>query len=255
MFYFNHIGYPMIEPAARRFYACSRKTDKLGDFMEFLHLLAFAFTSLVILFLLEKLMGYRQISEMSFFDYVVGITIGSIAAEMATNLELEWWKPIVAMLIYGLASVFLSRLSQKSIKARRFISGTPIILIEKGKIKKERLKKARLDVNDLLTHARIAGYYDLSDIDYALMETTGKISFLPVPLKRPLNPKDFNFAPQRDGLYVNVIIDGTIMKEDLKYAGITMDDLQKMLTQQGKKKDEILLATVDVNKQLTIFEK
>lgn len=223
--------------------------------MEFLYVVVLSIASIAVLFIITKLMGYRQISEMSFFDYVVGISIGSIAAEMATNIDIEWWKGITAMVIYGIVGIFLSVITQKSIMARKFISGTPIILIENGKINKESLKKARVEVDDLLTSARENGYFNIGDIDYAIMETTGKISFLPVSLKRQLTPKDFNFAPEREGLYVNVIIDGRIMKDDLKYAKMTMPQLEAELKKQNKKAEDIMLATVDIKKQLTIYPK
>ena len=162
--------------------------------MEFLYIIILSVVSLVVLFIITKVIGFRQISEMSFFDYVIGITIGSIAAEMSTNLDLEWWKGITAMAVYGIIGVVLSLLSQKSIAARKIISGKPIILIEKGKISKKNMKKARIELDDLLSSARGNGYFNLSDIDYAIMETTGKISFQPVGQKRNLNPKDFNFT-------------------------------------------------------------
>lgn len=223
--------------------------------MEILKVLASSVCSLGVLFLLAKLVGVRQISEMSFFDYVVGITIGSIAAEMSTNLENGWTKPITAMLVYGVTAFLISVISRKSIKARRILSGTPILLINKGKIDRKSLTKARMEVNDLLAQARIAGYFNLADIDYAVLETTGNISFQPVPGKRPLNPKDFNFSPMREGLYINVIIDGVIMKEDLKYAHISEKELMKMLKDRDVAAKDIILATIDLNKQLTIYKK
>lgn len=223
--------------------------------MEFLYILILSFVSIAVLFVLTKLSGSRQISEMSFFDYIVGISIGSIAAEMATNIDLEWWKGITAMTFYALTGIVLSYISQKSLKARKFISGQPIILIEKGKILKKNLSKAKIEINDLLTSARSNGYFNLADIEYAIMETTGKISFMPVALKRQLTPKDFNFAPMADGLYINVIIDGRIMEKDLKNADMTKKELKEQLKDRGKKAEDILLATVDNKKQLTIFEK
>ena len=222
--------------------------------MEFLYVILLSLLSIAVLFILAKLMGYRQISELSFFDYIIGITIGSVAAEMATNIDIEWWKGVTAMTIYAVIGILLSFLSQKSIKARKFISGQPIILVERGKIIKENMKKAKIEIDDLLTSARSNGYFDLSDIDYAIMETTGKISFLPVPLKRQLNPKDFNFAPVREGLYINVIIDRKIMENDLKNANMTKKELERQVKAQNKKIENIMLATVDANKQLTIFE-
>lgn len=223
--------------------------------MEFVYILVLSFVSITVLFILTRLSGYRQISEMSFFDYAVGISIGSISAEMATNIDLEWWKGITAMTFYALVDIILSFVSQKSIRARKIISGQPIILIEKGKIIKNNLRKARIEINDLLTSARSNGYFNLSDIDYAIMETTGKISFMPVALKRQLTPQDFNFAPEAEGLYINVIIDGKIIENDLKNAKMTKKELKEQLARQNKKLDKILLATVDNKKQLTFYDK
>lgn len=223
--------------------------------MDFLYIVILSFVSIAVLFILTKFSGSRQISEMSFFDYVIGITIGSIAAEMATNIDLEWWKGITAMTIYALTGILLSFISQKSISARKFISGQPIILIEKGKILRKNLFKAKIEINDLLTSARNNGYFNLADIEYAIMETTGKISFMPIAQKRQLTPKDFNFAPMADGLYINVIIDGKIIKKDLKNARITENELKAQLKDRGVKAENILLATIDNKKHLTIFEK
>ncbi len=221
--------------------------------MEFIYVTVLSAVSMAVLFVITKLMGFRQISEMSFFDYIIGITIGSVAAEMSTNIDLEWWKGVTAMAVYGIIGILLSVITQKSIAARKFISGQTIIIIEKGKIIKENLKKAKIEINDLLTSARCNGYFNLSDIDYAIMETTGKISFLPVGLKRQLTPQDFNFAPENDGLQTNVIIDGRIMKEDLKRCSMTENQLKNQLKSQGKKVQDVMLATVDDNKTLRVW--
>lgn len=227
----------------------------MGDIMDFLNIIILSTSSFLVLFLLSKIMGYRAISELSFFDYVVSITIGSIAAEMATNIDMEWWKGITAMAIYALFDILFSLLSQKSAVMRRFISGSPIILIEKGKINKKSLKKARLELDDLMSSAREAGYFNITDVEYAIMENTGKISFMPIALKRPLNPKDFNFAPVSDGLIYNVIMDGKIMEEKLPKASITKKELLRRVRQQNKEVKNIFLATLDSHGVLTIFEK
>lgn len=223
--------------------------------MEFLSIALLAAASFIVLFILTKLMGYRTISELSFFDYVVGISIGSIAAEMATNIDLEWWKGIEAMVIYALFSIIFQFVQQKSSPFRKFISGKPIIIIEKGKIIKKNMKKARIELDDLISFARAAGYFNISDIDYAVMENTGKISFMPVPLKRPLNPKDFNFAPAADGIPTNVIMDGRIMESELSRANLTKKDLIRRVRQQDKDVKDVFLGIVDSNGVLTLFEK
>ena len=145
--------------------------------MDFVKIIILSAVSFLVLFALSKFMGSRQISQLSFFDYVIGISIGSIAAEMATNIDLALWKGVLAMIIYAALDVLFELLSRKSIKARKFINGTPIILINNSKISKSALKKAKIELDDLITAARSAGYFDLSQIQTAIIEENGKISF------------------------------------------------------------------------------
>lgn len=223
--------------------------------MEILNIIILSVVSFVVLFILSKLMGFRAIAELSFFDYVVGITIGSVAAEMCTNLDIEWWKGVTAMVVYTLLDVAFIFLSQKSLKARKFISGVPIILIDNGKIIKHNLKKARIELDDLLTFARLAGYFNISDIQFAIMETSGKISFMPIPQERPLCPTDFNFTPEAQSLQVNVIMDGKIVENNLAAAGITKKELVRKVHKRNKEVKDIFLGTIDSKKVLTIFDK
>ena len=140
--------------------------------------------SIAVLFLLAKLMGNKQVSQMTMFDYVVGITIGSSAAELATELE-NPAKPLIAMLLYGVADVLISLLTSKSLKARAVITGKPLVLLENGVIDRENLKKARLDLSEFLTYCRIGGWFDLSQLQTAVLEHNGVVSFLPKEAYRP----------------------------------------------------------------------
>lgn len=223
--------------------------------MEFLKIILLSLASFAVLFILTKLMGYRTISELSFFDYVIGISIGSIAAEMATNTDLEWWKGVTAMVVYALFSIIFEFLQLKFSPFRKFISGTPIIIIEKGKIIKKNMKKARIELDDLISFAREAGYFNISDIDYAVMENTGNVSFMPIALKRPLNPSDFNFAPESECIPTNVIMDGRIMEDELSRANITKKELIRRVRQQNKDIKDVFLGIIDSNGVLTLFEK
>ena len=119
-------------------------------------------SSIIILFILTRIMGKRQISQLTMFDYINGITIGSIAAEMATALDGDVWQPFFAMMIYALFAIMFSYLSMKSIKARRFLVGKPFLLYENGKLFEKNLKKAKLDINEFLTECRTNGYFYLS---------------------------------------------------------------------------------------------
>lgn len=221
--------------------------------MEFAKIIILSVVAMAVLFLLTKLMGFRQINEMSFFDYVIGITIGSIAAEMSTNLDLAWWKGITAMAVWAIIGVLLSIVTQKSIKARRFISGEAIIIMQNGKIIKKNMKKAKIDIDDLIASARSNGYFNLADIDFAIMEITGNISFMPTPLKRALNPKDFNFAPQKENLSYDVVLDGKFVEKEIEKSKVSKNELKKMIENREIKLSEIALASIDKNKQLTII--
>lgn len=223
--------------------------------MEFLNIIILSVVSFIVLFILSKIMGFRAIAELSFFDYVVGITIGSVAAEMCTNLDIEWWKGVTAMAVYTLLDVLFIFLSQKSLRARKFISGVPIILVDNGKIIKQNLRKARIELDDLISFARAAGYFNLSDIQFAIMETSGKVSFMPTPQTRPLKPTDFDIKAEKESLQVNIIMDGKIVESNLAAAGIERKELIRKVHRQNKEIKDIFLGVIDANKVLTIFEK
>ena len=224
--------------------------------MDFFYTFIRSIFSIVVLFFLTKMMGRKQISQLNLYDYVVGITIGSVAAEISTNLESDFCKGVVVMLVYTLVSVLISYLTEKSIKLRRFIIGTPIVIIEKGKILEKSLRKAKFDTNDLLQEARIDGHYDLSQIEYAVMEANGKVSFLPKSKYSPVTPSDMKLKVDKNGLVSNVVMDGNVMTDNLKYIGKSEKWLLTRLNNLGYSNlDNILLATCDNKEKITVFEK
>ncbi len=211
---------------------------------------------LIILFFITKMMGKKQISELNFFDYVVGITIGSIAADISLDIEKNMIAGIAALFIYGFISYIISFVSIKSILARRFFIGVPTILVEKGKIIESGLKKSKIDVNDLLMVARENGYFNLDEIDYALMEVNGNISFLPKEKEKPVTKKDIKIKCSNEGLTVNAIIDSKYMANNMKAINKDKEWLDHELKVNGYDNyDNILLATIDNNYKVTIYEK
>ena len=211
---------------------------------------------LIILFFITKMMGKKQISELNFFDYVVGITIGSIAADISLDIEKNMIAGIAALFIYGFISYIISFVSIKSILARRFFIGVPTVLVEKGKIIESGLKKSKIDVNDLLMVARENGYFNLDEIDYALMEVNGNISFLPKEKEKPVTKKDIKIKCSNEGLTVNGIIDGMYMVNNMKAINKDKEWLDHELKVNGYDNyDNILLATIDNNYKVTIYEK
>lgn len=198
-------------------------------------------------------MGHKQMSQLDFFDYISGITIGSIAAELATELE-EPLKPLIAIAVYGAVAVLLSKITSLFPKSRKYINGTPTILMNNGKLYRENLKKAKLDLSEFMVMCRQQGYFNLSDIQTAVFEFNGKLSILPVSKKRPANPEDLNLSPAPEFIHTEVIMDGRILDENLKRMGLDDKWLQKQLNAQGyKKADEVFLALCDENNQLTVF--
>lgn len=211
--------------------------------------------SIIILFLLTKWIGCRQVSEMSMFDYINGITIGSIAAEVAVSRE-GILEPLIAMVLYASATVFLSLMSDKSLKLRRIIVGRPYILYQNDRFYYENMKKNKIDLCEFLMAARSGGYFDLSEIQDAILESNGKISFLPKSEYRPLTPKDLTLQPEMAYVFSNVIIEGKIMSDNLRNIGRDEKWLRKQMDIHAVKNEkDIFLAVCDGNDNCYFFEK
>ena len=212
-----------------------------------------ALLSIAVMFLLTKLMGTKQVSQMTMFDYVTGITVGSIAAELATELE-EPAKPLTAMVVYGLVAVLISIITCKSLKLRAWITGKPLVLLENGVIYRENLKKAKLDLNEFLTYCRIGGWFDLSQLQTAVLEHNGSVSFLPKEKDRPATPTDLDLSPKQSNLQTPFIMDGQLLRDNIHQAGKEEVWVRRSLLGQGYQNErEVFLAVWDGNEKLTVF--
>ena len=222
--------------------------------MEVLKIIGLSLGSIIILFTLTKIMGQREMSQLSIFDYFITITMGSIAAELSTSLEDNFIQPVIAMIIYALVTLTVSFLNTKYVKLRPFLSGRTLILYDNGTLFKENFKKAKIDLNEFLVQCRTNGFFNLSDIKTALLEENGKISFLPYSDRRPANPSDFNIKPKEEGIVTNLILDGRVMDENLKELGFDKLWLNEMLQKQGIIKiDNIFLATYNSDGSLSAY--
>ena len=201
--------------------------------------------SILALFLLTKMMGAKQVSQMTMFDYVIGITIGSSAAELATELE-EPFRPLTALIVYALLALAISWASMKSFKARAVMQGRPLVLLEDGVIYRENLKKAKLDLTEFLTQCRIAGYFDLREIQLAVLENNGRIAFLPTSEARPATPEDLNRHPGKALPMLSVVLDGKVLRENLAVLGYDGGWLIGQLDKLGfGQVDNVFLALCD----------
>lgn len=209
---------------------------------------------MLVLFFLTKLMGDKQISQLNFFDYVIGISIGSIAAQMACDKDMEYISALVAMIIYSLIALSISYFTTKSIKLRRLLNGIPLILLKDNEFIKENFKKSKMDLNDFMLQARISGYFNVTDIKYAVLETNGKISFIPNASTQPITAKDLNIQIEQPMMTSNVIIDGKIMIDNLKNNGLDIQWLQNQLKIQNIKSEKnVFLGILDDKNNLSLY--
>ena len=137
--------------------------------MDIIKVILTSLLSVAALFIIAKIMGHKQVAQLDFFDYVSGITIGLIGAELATELE-EPYKPLIALAVYGLASLLLNLLAHKFSKTRKYINGTPTILMSDGKLYRRNLKQAKLDLSEFMLLCREQGFFDLDEIGTAVFE-------------------------------------------------------------------------------------
>lgn len=222
--------------------------------MEIFKICLTAVLSIIELFFLTQLMGKRQVSQLSLFDYVNGITIGSIAADMAFSPLEECWKPAVAILVYGLFAVVCSFVSNKSIGFRRFFVGKAIVLMDNGTLYRNNFKKAKLDLNEFLTQCRIGGYFNIDDLQTVILEPNGQLSFLPKSDMRPANPNDIGIAPKKETAPVVVVSDGKILTENLKECGKNEIWLRRQLTEHNFPPiEKIYLACVNEDR-VSVYE-
>lgn len=207
------------------------------------------------LFAIAKLIGYRQLSEMTVFDYVNGITIGSIAAELSVARGSEFFEWFIALVVFGGVTFAMSLLTCKSFAARKAITGMPVLLFSSGKLYPKNMMKMKIDIDEFLMLMRNQGYFDLSEVGAVLIEPNGKLSILPLAENRPITPKDTDLAVKKDEIALNVIVDGKVEKASLKALGFDETWLSRELERQGGERDakKIFLATLTNSGTLTVF--
>lgn len=225
------------------------------DLGEALSIIPRSIFSLIVLFIATRMLGKKQVSQLSLFDYVIGISIGNFTAEMVLVLENQIINGAIAILTFGFIGYLISYGTMKSITLRRFLIGVPTIIIQNGKILNKALRKVNIDINDLLEQARGAGYFDIKDIAYAIMEVNGKISFLPIEGEKPYTKSDANIKLEKDNPTANIIIDSKLMKNNIKNTDRSYEWFIRELKHKGYGTyQDILLATYN-NNELTIYTK
>lgn len=205
----------------------------------------------IIVVISMRIMGKRQIGQLQPFELAIAIMISELAAVPMQDTGIPLINGIIPILTLLIAQLLMSLLALKSIRARALICGKPTILIEKGRIKEEELRKELYTINDLLEQLRIKNFSNIADVEYAILETNGQLSVIPKSQKRPLNPQDMNIKTDYEGITIDVIIDGHIIANNLKI--INKDKqwlLQELHKQQYGSSDEVLFACIDSSGRL-----
>ncbi|NLK04045.1 MAG: DUF421 domain-containing protein [Clostridiales bacterium] len=205
--------------------------------------------SLSALFVLTKVLGNREMAQLSMFDYISSIAIGSIAGEIAAMSTDNIIEPLLSMTLLSFFTLTINYLTCKSIILRRFFQGQALLLYQDGQLYEKNMLEAKIDIGELLSECRVMGYFDLEDIHTIILESNGKLSIHPVSNKRPLVPEDLNIKPVQPIPMANIIIDGRVMDGNLKSTGKDQAWLSNKLRQKGVKDiNEVVLATFDNTK-------
>ncbi len=198
------------------------------------------------LLIFTRILGKQQIAQLTFFDYVLGITIGSIAATLSVDLSSRAWPHWVGLLVWAIIVLILQWVTLKYRSAAKYIIGEPTIVIMNGQIMEDAMHKIRYTLADVLHQLRDKGIFDLKQVGFAVVETDGKVSVLLKPQFLPATPQDLNLTTQPSGLNTELILDGIIIDQNLKQANVDRLWLEKELKNKGIcQVSEVFMATID----------
>lgn len=209
--------------------------------------------SFIVLLLLTRLMGKRQVSQLTFFDYIVGITIGSIAAEMSFDQNVRIINGITSLLIWGLIPFILAIISLKSRIFQQLIDGKPTIIIKNGEILEKSMKKVFLSIEELMLLLREKNIFKISDVEIAILETNGQLSVLKKTSQQPVTPQMLKMVLKQEKAPTLLIVDGQILYKNLATLGYSEEWLMKEIRKQGATNtNEVFLAQVSSDGELFV---
>jgi uncharacterized membrane protein YcaP (DUF421 family) len=213
---------------------------------EYILILVRSLFSFIAILILARLMGKKQISQLTFFDYIVGISIGNMAASIAIDPNISMVNGFLGLIIWAILPILLAFIAQKSYRFRQLVEGTPTVLIENGKILEENLKKEKLSVEDLMISLREKNAFKLSDVEFAVMELNGKISSMKKTDAQPVTPRNLGLMLEEDHNPRIVIIDGNVMERSLEDYGYSKEWLLGEIIKQGASDfSDVFLAQID----------
>lgn len=196
------------------------------------------------LILMTKITGQRQIGRLTLLDFIISITIGSITAGSLNNSRSNLISVMLTIATLTAVDVLLNYISLKNAKIRRIFHGEPIILIKNGKLLEDTMRKAKMNVDDLLMELRLKKLPDLADTEFAVLEPNGKISVIPKSQARAVKPKDLNISTKYEGYPIMLIEDGNVLEDNLKENNLDKEWLYKELKRHGLDNEQNVLAAM-----------
>ncbi|MFZ5986052.1 MAG: DUF421 domain-containing protein [Bacillota bacterium] len=205
------------------------------------------------LLILVRLMGKQQVAQLTFFDYIVGITIGSIAASLSIQANENWMPIFTSMTIWTILAILVAYLGVRNIWVRKVVDGEATVVVENGKILEKNLKRIRIPTDELISELRTMGVFNMSDVEFAMFEPGGKISIQKKSQKQPLTPGDLNLPTQYDGLPTNLIMNGILLDDALRSLNLTKAWLNHQLGKQNIHNiSDVSLAQLDTKGNLYV---
>ena len=199
----------------------------------------------IIVLIVMRLMGKREIGQLQPFELVISIMIADLASTPMTDVGTPITNGIIPILGLLVMHLVISVINMKSIRGREIICGRPTILIYRGRIDEKALKKERFTINELEERIRGSNVYSLGDVEYAILETSGQVTVIQKPEKRTTTPQDFNITPEYEGIPYDLVVDGRVMEDNLKAIGKDINWLNQQLKKFKIKPDEALIVTLD----------
>lgn len=199
----------------------------------------------IIVLIVMRLMGKREIGQLQPFELAISIMIADLASIPMSETGIPISNGIIPILGLLVMHLIISMLNIKSTKAREIICGKPSILIFRGKIDEKVLKKERFTINELEERLRDNNIFNIGDVEYAILETSGQVTVIPKPNKRATMPEDFNIEPQYEGIPYDLVVDGRVMYKNLEKIGKNYVWLKKQTEKFGIKPEEALIVTID----------
>ena len=203
----------------------------------------------ILVLVVMRLMGKREIGQMQPFELAISIMIADLATLPMTETGVPISNGIIPILGLLVMHLTISMLNLKSTKAREIICGKPAILIFRGKVDEKVLKKERFTINELEERLRTNNIFNIVDVEYAVLETSGQVTVIPKPNKRATTPEDFNIEPKYEGIPYDLVVDGKVMYKNLEKLGKNYVWLQKQTEKFGIRPEQALIVTIDGDNQ------